>query len=401
MKRRHPMKQIVIKNLPQAMKMVKEMNIGNEEEWSEEYRQIGRNAIGDFLQDRMKESVADYLCRLPEGISDRRNGSYQRHVLTEIGDILLSVPRTRTYNPINIIEAYGRRSREVDRLVLACFLLGLSTRKAGEALVAILGEKISPTTVSRVAKTLDNAVFAFHSRRLSNIYRALILDGIVLSRKTGMGSIKRPVLVALGIRHDGKKEIIDFRLSVSESAAEWDTFLGDLFKRGLTGDGLEVISVDGGKGLLSVLRDHYASIPIQRCWAHKVRNILVKVKKKDQKAVKEGLRKIYGASNIIDARRKAGTWKKKWEQKYPAAIKCLFADIEDLLTCFMLTDSAFRKTIRTTNHIERRFKEVRRRTRPMGVFSDKTSMDRILYAVFMYENKAEKAYPIFMLTQNN
>jgi putative transposase len=391
--------QTVVKNLSQAMRMVKEMNIG--EEWSDEYRQIGRHAIGDFLRDRMKESIADYLGRLPEGISDRRNGSYYRHVLTEIGDILLSVPRTRTYNPIHIVEAYARRSKEVDRLILACFLLGLSTRKVGEALVAILGEKVSPTTVSKIAKTLDAAVAAFHGRRVSDIYRALILDGIVLSRKTGMGALKRPVLVALGIRHDGKKEIIDFRLAKSESGAEWDAFLGDLVKRGLTGKGVEVISVDGGKGLLSVLRDHYTSIPIQRCWAHKVRNIIDKVRKKDQDKVREGLRKIYNAPHIIEARHNAGDWNKEWKQEYPSAVKCLFTDIDDLFTCFSFSDLSFRKSIRTTNHIERRFKEVRRRTRPMGVFSDRTSMDRILYAIFMYENKTDEAYPIFLLTQKS
>lgn len=397
------MMQVVVKNLSQAMKMVKEMNGTCREEWSDGYRgyrEIGRRAIGDFLRDRMKESIVDHLSRLPRGIPDRRNGSYRRHVLTEIGDILLTVPRTRTYAPIHILEAYGRRSKEVDRLILACFLLGLSTRKVGQALMTILGEKVSPSTVSRVAATLDTAVNAFHRRKLSNIYRALIFDGIVLSRKTGMGALKRPVLVVLGIRYDGKKEVIDFRLAASESAAEWDTFLADLYKRGLTGERVEVISVDGGKGLLCVLRDHFASIPVQRCWAHKMRNILDKVKKKDQVTVKNGLRKIYGAAHILEARQRAGRWRKRWEQEYPAAVKCLFADIEELLTCFIFKDAAFRKAVRTTNHIERRFREVRRRTRPMGAFSDRTSMDRILYAVFMYENQAEEAYPVFLMTQN-
>jgi transposase-like protein len=216
-----------------------------------------------------------------------------------------------------------------------------------------------------------------------------------------MGALKRPVLVALGIRHDGKKEVIDFRLAQSESGAEWDTFLKDLHNRGLTGKGVEVISVDGGKGLLSVLHDHYASIPIQRCWAHKVRNIMDKVRKKDQDQVKEGLRTIYNARHILAARQNAGRWKKNWEQEYPSAVRCLFTDIEDLFTCFRFKDPSFRKSIRTTNHIERRFKEVRRRTRPMGVFSDRTSMDRILYAIFMYENKTEEVYPIFLLTQKS
>lgn len=393
--------QLFVKNLSQAMKMVKEMDVINTEQWSGDYRQFGRQAIAEFLQYRMKESIADHLSRLPEDASDRRNGSYERHLLTEIGDILLAVPRTRTYSPARILEAYARRSKEVDRLILACFLLGLSTRKVGEALMTILGEKVSPATVSRVSKTLDAAVFAFHRRKLSNAYRALIFDGIILSRKTGMGPSRRPVLVVLGIRHDGKKEVIDFKLAASESGAEWDTFLTDLCKRGLTGERCEVISVDGGKGLLSVLPDHYPAIPVQRCWAHKMRNILDKVKKKDHEAVREGLRKIYRAKNLLQARQGAGRWKKRWEDRYPLAVKCLFDDIDDLFTCFLFTDPVFRKSIRTTNHIERRFKEVRRRTRPMGAFSNRTSVERILYAVFLHENKTEEIYPVFLLTQKS
>lgn len=395
------MKHVVVKSLSQAMKMVKEMDIQHSEEWSGDWHEFGRNTIAEFLRYRMKESIADYLARLPDGVSDRRNGDYSRHLLTEIGDILVSVPRTRTFVPREILNAYARRSKEVDRLILACFLLGLSTRKVGEALQTILGEKVSAATVSRVSQTLDAAVSAFHRRKLSNIYRALIFDGIILSRKTGMGPVRRPVLVVLGIRPDGKKEVIDFRLALSESAAEWDTFLADLTRRGLTGEGVEVISVDGGKGLLSILPNHYSSIPVQRCWAHKMRNILEKVKKQDHIIVREGLRKIYGASNLTQARKNAGIWKRKWEKEYPSAVTCLFTDIEDLLTCFLFKDKAFRKSIRTTNHIERRFKEVRRRTRPMGVFSNRTSVDRILYAVFMHENKAEDVWPVFMLTHKS
>ena len=133
-----------------------------------------------------------------------------------------------------MIRSYARREPEIDRVILAGFVLGLSTRKVGETLLAILGQKVSPSTVSRVARTLDQAVAAFHRRPLENRYTALMLDGVVLSRKTGAGALKRPVLVALGLRPDGKKEIIDFRLAASESAAEWERFLTDLYRRGLT-----------------------------------------------------------------------------------------------------------------------------------------------------------------------
>ena len=97
-------------------------------------------------------------------------------------------------------------------------MIGLSTRKVGETLLSILGRPISAETVSQVAKTLDVAVAAFRRRPLQNRYQVLMLDGVVLARKTGAGALRRPVLVALGLRPDGKKEIIDFRLAASESA---------------------------------------------------------------------------------------------------------------------------------------------------------------------------------------
>src|SRR5512138_1201109 len=91
-----PMKAVVIRSVARAMEMVKEMNVGSVEEWSDEYRAVGRNAIALFLHDRMKQSIADYLGQREEG-DDRRNGSYFRHILTELGDLLLTVPRTRRY----------------------------------------------------------------------------------------------------------------------------------------------------------------------------------------------------------------------------------------------------------------------------------------------------------------
>jgi putative transposase len=392
-------KQAVIRTLPDALKVIKDMNLGSADEWSGDYRDTARDTIGRVLKDQMEERIAGHLSwAYNKGIPDRRNGSYIRRVLTELGTVALSIPRTRCFTPKGIIAAYARRMREIDHLILACFLRGLSTRKVGVALATLLGEKISPQTVSRVAKTLDEAVTAFHARRITTRFRALILDGIIIKRRTGAGTLTRPVLVALGIRHDGKKEVIDFRCARSESGAEWRTFLTDLMKRGVTG--FEVICADGGQGLISILPEVYPHIPLQRCWAHKMRNILDKVPRKKQPSVKKGLRKIYGAKNLTEAQSAATRWARSWRDKCPKAVRCLQDDFEDLLTCFQFDDADFRKAIRTTNAIERRFREVRRRTRPMGVFSDRTSIERILYAVFMYENINLGVCPVFVLTQN-
>ena len=234
-----------ITSLPMAFEVVKAMQAGGLD-WGEGYRPLGRQALEEIIEGQMAAAVDRYLNQLEaEDAADRRNGYYRRHLLTELGDIELSVPRTRRYSPTEVVRAYARRTREIDRVILAGFVLGLSTRKVGETLLALLGRRVSPSTVSQVAKTLDTAVAAFHRRPLQNRYKALMLDGVVLSRKTGAGALRRPVLVALGLRHDGKKEIIDFRLAASESAAEWERFLADLYRRGLTGEGLDMICVDG------------------------------------------------------------------------------------------------------------------------------------------------------------
>jgi putative transposase len=390
-----------ITSLPMAFEVVKAMQAEGLE-WGEGYRPLGRQALEEIIEDQMAAAVDRYLDRLEaDDAADRRNGYYRRHLLTELGDIELHVPRTRRYSPVEVIRAYARRTREIDRVILAGFVLGLSTRKVGETLLALLGRSVSPATVSQVAKTLDAAVAAFHRRPLQNRYQALMLDGVVLARKTGAGALRRPVLVALGLRHDGKKEVIDFRLAASESATEWERFLADLYRRGLTGEGLNMICVDGGAGLLAALPGVFHGIPVQRCWAHKIRNVLDKVKKIDQPAVKRALHKVMNAAHEPAARSAARRLAARFLNQYPAAVACLRNDLDELLTCFRYRSEAKRRAVRTTNAVERRFREVRRRTRPMGTFQDKTSMDRILFAVFTHENKSQGVSTPFLLTQNN
>jgi putative transposase len=390
---------VTIASLPRAFALVKGMQAQGLE-WGEGYRGLGREAIAAILRGQMLEAIDAHLDRMAElDQADRRNGSYRRHLLTELGEIELAVPRTRRFAPIAVLRAYARRAEQLDRMILSCFVLGLSTRKVGEALLPILGRPISPATVSTVAKQLDTVVAAFHARPLRDHYRVLMLDGVVLARKTGAGAIRRPVLVALGLREDGKKEVIDFRLAQSESAAEWERFLGDLIRRGLVGDTLEMICVDGGSGLLAALPTAYPATAVQRCWAHKMRNVLAKVRQADQPAVKADLQAVMNAKTLPQARSAARRFADHWHADYPKAVACLRDDLDQLLTCWRYKSLAERKKVRTTNAIERRFREVRRRSRPMGVFSDRTSMDRILFAVFNHENRNQGLSTPLLLTQ--
>jgi putative transposase len=393
---------VVINSLPQAYEVIKEMNLDNDH-WDTDYRSAGRHSLETILEGRMQERITWYLTEMARlGASDRRNGYFSRHLVTELGDIELNVPRTRHFSPIRIVRAYARRAPHIDRMILACFVLGISTRKVATALLPVLGEPVSATTVSRVAKSLDTAVGAFHRRPIKKQYRFLIFDGVVLKRRTGAGSVKRVVLVALGISAEGRKEVIDFSIAPGESREAWESFLTDLYRRGLSEESVEMMVTDGGKGLLAALPTVYPKIPIQRCWAHKSRNVLNYVRKADRQAVKSDLHTIQYASGIKKAQMSIGAFARRWKDTYPKAVACLLADEEDLLSFFQVNDSHLWAQIRTTNAIERRFREVRRRTRPMGVFSDRTSMERILYAVFSYENLRQGvATPFLLVTQKS
>jgi putative transposase len=390
---------LLIESLPQARRIIKEMNLSPE--WDSDYRSAARQALVEILEDRMNDRLDRYLDEVGRSLADRRNGSYCRHLLTELGDIELRVPRSRKTSMIGVVRAYARRVGCVERMILACFVLGISTRKIAHALMPVLGEPVSATAVSRVAKMLDAAVSAFHKRPLSRPYRFLMFDGVVLKRRTGAGSAKRVVLVVLGVTAKGRKEIIDFRIAHAESQSAWEVFFTDLYRRGLTGEGLEMIVTDGGQGLLAALPFVYPQVPLQRCWVHKTRNVLNYARKSDQPAMKKDLHAISHAATLREAQAALKAFCRIWRPVYPKAVQSLLCHEEELLSFFRLPEPKLWTTIRTTNLIERRFRELRRRTRPMGVFSDRTSMERILYAVFTHENLKEKTMTPFLVMTHN
>jgi putative transposase len=388
-----------ITKIHQAFKEVKHMQCDT---WEGDYRPAARDALKEILEYRMDNAVDAHLeQKRAQGFPDRRNGSYPRHLLTELGDLGLRIPRTRTFSARVLLKRFARRTFSIERSILLSFLFGLSTRKVGQTLLPILGEHISHATVSQIGKQLDRAVQAYHQRPLSDAYEVLLLDGIVMKRKTGIGVQKRSVLVALGITPDGKKEVIDFRQVYGESQSAWEAFLNDLYRRGLECQSLKLIIIDGGKGLQAALPLVYGDVPIQRCWAHKTRNVLNYVKRADQKRVKKSLYRISHARNLREAHKAAQRFMARWQSSYPKAVECLRQDLPELLTFLQVKVSLPPSALRTTNAIERRFREIRRRTRPMGTFSDCTSMDRIMFSVFAYENLKEKTNtPFLLLTQN-
>ena len=387
------LEQATLRNVSRAMNEI------NAFEWEGDFKPMARQALKELLQEQLKEEMAQYLgAERYEHAADRRdyrNGHYVRHLLTEIGDIELIVPRSRKGKfPSKLLARYARRCRSVDKVLLACFCLGLSTRKAASVLAPVLGEKVSASTISRIARGLDREVAKYHSRELTDQYQYLFFDGVVLKSKGALKVQKKILLCAFGITVQGRHEMIDFYPAASESGACWEAFLRDLYQRGVKGEVCELIATDGGTGLHHALQIVYPKAPLQRCWAHKIRNVLDRVKKKDQPAVKKALGRISHAANRREATQTYWRFSSRWKKAYPRAVACLQKDFDQLLSFFQIKNSELWSRLRTTNLIERAFREVRRRTRPMGVMAHTQSLQRIVFAVFHYLNHNWSQQPL-------
>jgi transposase-like protein len=340
-----------------------------------------------MLEERERHRNAGWYERC-EGRRGYASGYYTRSLLA--GDGLISelrVPRVRRgCFAVKVLERYARRAKRIDELIRRMYLNGVSTREVGEVLHYFLGVGVSAATVSRLTKEIDGEVEAFHRRLLGDDYIGLLLDGLTLkSRELGRGE-KRLVLVAVGVREDGRWELIDYMPASAESEAEWTWFLNDLYRRGLKGRHLRVITTDGALGLVAALGMVYPRVRHPRCWAHKLRNVAATLPKKHREACLKGARRIYRASSKEKAVKRFWAWASKWRPVTPKAVECLEKDLRALLQFFELPRPLWRK-LRTTNRIERAFREVRRRTRPISCFTNDNSLERIIYGVAQKINK--------------
>lgn len=329
-----------------------------------------------------------------------RNGCYTRTVSTELGCLdEVRVPRSRDghFHP-TVLPRYQRRQPAVNGLLQEVFLAGVSTRRVGEVVQPLLGVKWSASTVSTVTKALDGAVAQFHRRALLDEYQVLVLDGVTMKVKDAVGTKKRLILVAYGLTAFGQRVLLSFRQTPSESATSWEAFLNDLYRRGLEGTNLQLVVTDGCKGLHAALAVVYPYVKRQRCWAHKLRNVAAKLPRRIQAACLKEAKTIYYAPTKREAVTRFHQWEHRWQRLAPAAVACLRQDLDELLTVFDFPE-AQRVKLRTTNVIERCFREVRRRTRPIGCFTNAASCDRIIYAVCHRLNTLWQEKPLKEFTQ--
>ena len=356
----------------------------------------------EFLEGVSQAARDRYVCVEGEaGRLEYRNGFYARSLVTIFGTLVLRIARTRRQSFLpRAIGRFQRRAEEVMLLIREAFLRGVSTRQVGRLVAIVTGEPVSAQTVSNLSRPLDRLVRTFQQAPLAGEWAYLFLDGVSLRVRRPSGRKGVQMLVAYGVKHDGRRQLLAFLRSTGESQAAWEGFLNHLYRRGLCGKRLLLIVTDGCPGLAAAIQTVYPQVKQQRCWVHKMRNILEKVRKRDYDAVKTGAQAIYRASNLRQSQRAFRRFRARWRGVYASMVKQLEKDLPELLTFFDFPQHLWRK-LRTTNVIERCFLEVRLRTRPMVCFVNVASVDRIIYAIFngLNENPEWKNRTLRLFTQ--
>jgi transposase-like protein len=316
-----------------------------------------------------------------------RNGYRTRSLLTSVGAVELEVPRDRAgeYMP-ECFERYKRVHQVVDEGIKAMFLRGVSTRKVRNILDCLCGEGVSASYVSKVTKALDEEVRAFENTPLEDDFAFLFLDALGVRIRFELKVKRYGILIAYGIRQDGSRKLISFRLAKSEGTGTWLSFLENLKVRGLVGHNLKLVIMDGCAGLWAAAEEIYPLVPHQLCWVHKLRNIAKYCPKRYREECTQQVAKIMYAKTSSVAAKLFREWKARWMNLVPKAVECLERDFDKLIPFFEFPLS-FQKAIRTTNLIERCFGEIRRRLKVMGYFQNTKSCKRIVLSLFFYFNQ--------------
>jgi putative transposase len=316
----------------------------------------------------MKEGVMSNI-KIPRD----RNGEYQTAVL----------PRLKRYEP-DLLE-----------YVQELYLNSNSTRPLSKMLTNLFDWPMSHGQVSRFCQHLDVEVKQWLKRPIEDKYVGLFLDAVWLPlRRYRQQSEKECMLLVLGVRADGVKEVVGMRLVAEESAEAWSDLLAELKSRGLKGKKLVIAVIDGLTGFKNAVLRTFPNLAIQRCTVHKERNVLHYVPYYNKEAIAEELKVIYAASCPEDAIARKDAFCLKWRKTFPSAVRCLAADFEDTITFLQIKNYQLRKLFYTNNPIERINKEIKRRVRVMEMLPAEESAYRIAYWVIQNLEKGWRTYKV-------
>ena len=362
--------------------------------------------IKNFLEKMLKSELTEFLNYdkyevTGKNSGNNRNGNYSRNFQTKYGVIEnLEVPRDRNNDfQTALFEPYKRRDNWLEQTVIQMYARGLSTRDIANLIEQMYGQKYSATSVSNLTDVAVKEIEQWKKRPLEKRYSVLFIDALSIKiRREHVGN--ESAYIIIGINEEGYREILDFYIGVTESAALWEEVLMNLKFRGVEQVLLGVM--DGLPGLTDSFLKVYPKADVQRCVVHKVRNTLHKVKKKHTDEIVTDLKKIYRAPSREFADQALNDFSSKWDRIYPRLAQSWFEDKDELFTFYKYPDS-IQKSIYTTNWIERANKEIRKRLKTMNSLPNEKAAEKILYLKILdYNSKwSERRLKGFLAAREN
>jgi len=309
------------------------------------------------------------------------SGYRVRKLNSRVGTLYLMVPKVRKggYIPFFLTE---RKRSEVAlmSLVQEAVINGVSTRKI-ERLARALGiESLSASQVSEIASGLDERVKEFRTRLLKEEYPFLWIDAVYEKVRVNGKVQSVAVMVAYGVDSEGEREVLAVEPMWEESEDSWKEFIKGLKRRGMKRVGM-VIS-DAHRGIQGAVKKELVGTVWQRCKVHFMRNILARVPYRDKARVAEKIKQIWLQPDQRSAEKLAKLIIEEYERKYPEAMSCLEEGLEDSLQFYNFPEVDKRR-ISSTNVLERVNREIRRRSRVVGVFPSVSSYLRLIASYLM------------------
>ena len=305
---------------------------------------------------------------------------------TRVGRITLHVPRHRNV-PFKtlVFDNYSRSEAALVAGMAEMVVNGVSTRKVSRVMETLCGTSFSKSAVSDVCKDLETAVKEFQTRPLEGDYPFLTVDATYFKVRENSRIISKAFMIAYGTNAEGHREILGFGVYANESSATWTDFLLSLKKRGLTG--LLMITSDAHEGILNAIGKVFPTVPWQRCQFHFSRNITDKAPKKYQTGLRAELQELFNCKTIAEARKVRDRIIEDYRDVAESAVACLDEGFESSMTV-MLLPAWLRRFYRTSNQIERLNKELKRRSKVIGVFPNEDSVLRLMGSVLMERHDA-------------
>jgi len=341
-------------------------------------KQLTKQLLERAMQTEMTEHLG-YEKNAPSNnnAGNARNGSYQKKVKGEFGNLDITVPRDRdsSFEPAILPKGQSRFTGFDDKII-ALYARGMTTRDIQAHLEEMYGVDISPTLVSQVTKAVQEEIVLWQNRPLDEVWPIVYLDAIRVKVRQDGRVINKAIYLALGVNLDGLKEVLGLWTAETEGAKFWLQVVTELKSRGVKD--IFIACVDGLKGFPEAIETVFPDTQVQLCIVHMVRHSLNYVSWKQRKEVAADLKAIYSAPTIEEAELHLEAFETKWNDSLPTIGRSWRNNWERITPLFSYPKE-IRKAIYTTNAIESVNMSLRKVTKNRGSFPNDEAMIKLLY----------------------